>query len=64
MNNHDAHDPLGCVVMARAATEAGVIVTADIDNIYAGLTELAPRIDILITSNSFSQRIIIAGFSD
>ncbi len=35
--------------MARAATEAGAIVTADIDNIYAGLTELLLRIDILIT---------------
>lgn len=45
----EAHDPKGCAVMARAATEAGAIVTADIDNIYAGLTELLLRIDILIT---------------
>jgi sugar/nucleoside kinase (ribokinase family) len=30
----DAHDPPACVVMARAARDAGTIVTADIDNMY------------------------------
>jgi hypothetical protein len=33
--------------MAVAARVAGVIVSADIDNIYGGLSELLPSIDIL-----------------
>src|SRR5205807_8367643 len=28
----DAHDPLACAAMARAARDGGTIVTADIDN--------------------------------
>src|SRR6266480_5335936 len=49
----DAHDPLACAVMARAARAAGTIVTADIDNIYEGLPQLLPLIDLLITSSEF-----------
>ena len=49
----DAHDPPACAVMARAAREAGAIITADIDNIYEGLPELLPLIDVLITSSAF-----------
>ena len=30
----DAHDPPACVMMARAARDAGTIVSADIDNNY------------------------------
>jgi sugar/nucleoside kinase (ribokinase family) len=53
----DAHDPPACVAMARAARDAGTIVTADIDNIYEGLPELLPLIDVLITSSEFPQRL-------
>src|SRR5918911_3905754 len=53
----DAHDPPACARMARAAREAGAIVSADIDNIYAGLPELLPLIDILITSAGFPHRM-------
>src|SRR6476661_2142779 len=49
----DAHDPPACVRMAQAARAAGTIVSADIDNIYDGLPELLPLIDILITSAEF-----------
>lgn len=58
----DAHDPAACAVMARAAHDAGAIVTADIDNIYEGLPELLPQIDVLITSAEFPHRLI--GISD
>jgi len=58
----DAHDPPACAVMARAAHESGAIVTADIDNIYEGLPELLPLIDVLITSSSFPHRV--TGISD
>ena len=53
----DAHDPPACALMARAARAAGTIVTADIDNVYEGLPELLPLIDVLITSAAFPQRL-------
>ena len=53
----DAHDPPACAVMARAARASGTIVTADIDNIYEGLPELLPLIDVLITSSEFPYRL-------
>ena len=58
----DAHDPPACAAMARAARDAGTIVTSDIDNIYEGLPELLPLIDVLITSSEFPQRL--TGISD
>ena len=58
----DAHDPPACAVMARAARDAGAIVTADIDNIYEGLPDLLPLVDVLITSAEFPHRL--TGISD
>ena len=58
----DAHDPPACAKMARAARNAGTIVTADIDNDYEGLPELLPLIDVLITSSEFPHRL--TGISD
>jgi sugar/nucleoside kinase (ribokinase family) len=53
----DAHDPPACARMARMAHAAGVVVSADIDNIYEGLPELLPLIDILIASTEFPHRL-------
>jgi len=53
----DAHDPPACVRVAQAARESGTIVSADIDNVYDGLPELLPLIDILIGSKEFPQRV-------
>lgn len=53
----DAHDPPACVRMAQAARAQGTLVSADIDNIYEGLPELLPLIDILVTSREFPQRL-------
>lgn len=53
----DAHDPPACVRLAQAARRAGTIVSADIDNIYEGLTELLPLIDVLISSKEFPHRL-------
>lgn len=58
----DAHDPPACAVMAKAAREAGAIVTADIDNVYEGLPALLPLIDVLIVSSQFPHRL--TGISD
>lgn len=53
----DAHDPPACARLAREARAAGTIVSADIDNIYAGLAELLPLIDVLISSGEFPTRL-------
>ena len=53
----DAHDPPACVRIAQAAKEAGTIVSADIDNVYGGLPELLPLIDIMIGSKEFPGRV-------
>ena len=58
----DAHDPPACAAMARTARDTGAIVTCDIDNIYEGLPELLPLIDVLITSSEFPHRL--TGISD
>jgi sulfofructose kinase len=53
----DAHDPPAGARMAQAARAEGTIVTADVDNIYDGLTELLPLIDVLIASKEFPHRL-------
>ena len=53
----DAHDPAAGARVAREARAAGTVVSADIDNIYDGLPELLPLIDILITSKEFPRRL-------
>jgi sugar/nucleoside kinase (ribokinase family) len=53
----DAHDPPACARLAEAARAAGTIVSADIDNIYEGLPELLPLVDILISSKEFPHRL-------
>jgi len=53
----DAHDPPACTRMALAARAEHTIISADIDNIYDGLPELLPLIDILLTSREFPHRL-------
>ncbi len=58
----DSHDPLACARMAQAARAAGTIVSADIDNVYEGLPELLPLIDVLISSKEFPR--MLTGIDD
>ena len=58
----DSHDPPACARMARAARAAGTIVSADIDNVYEGLPELLPLIDVLISSKEFPR--LLTGLTD
>ncbi len=53
----DAHDPPACARVAREAKESGAVVSLDVDNIYAGLPELLPLVDILISSKEFPRRL-------
>lgn len=53
-----AHDPAACVRMARAAREQGLIVSADIDNVFPNIAELLPLVDICITSAGFPENFL------
>jgi sugar/nucleoside kinase (ribokinase family) len=53
----DAHDPRACACLAREARAGGTIVTLDIDNIYEGLEELLPHVDVLVSSKEFPRRL-------
>lgn len=53
----DGHDPPACARVAKVARETGTIVSADIDNVYDGLPELLPLIDIMIGSKEFPRRV-------
>ncbi|HEX8738397.1 MAG TPA: carbohydrate kinase family protein [Pyrinomonadaceae bacterium] len=52
------HDALACARMARAAREAGAIVSIDIDNLFEGIEQLLPLIDIFISSEEFPERLV------
>lgn len=51
---HDAH---ACVRMARRAKETGTIVSLDVDNVFEGLEELLPLVDLMIASAEFPERL-------
>lgn len=53
----DAHDPPACTRLAREARASGTVVSLDIDNIYPGLEELLPHVDVLISSKEFPRRL-------
>ncbi|MBC7930995.1 MAG: carbohydrate kinase family protein, partial [Rubrivivax sp.] len=57
----DAHDPRACARLAREARAGGTIVSLDIDNIYDGLAELLPHVDLLISSKEFPKRLTGVG---
>lgn len=58
----DSHDPPACARMAKAARATGTIVSADIDNVYDGLPDLLPLIDVLISSKEFPR--FLTGIED
>ena len=53
----DGHPPAPAAVAARWAREAGVLVTADLDNIYPGVEDLLASVDYLMASREFPSRL-------
>lgn len=49
----DGHDTAATAQAARWAREAGIPVTADVDNIYPGLDDLLTGVDYLVSSETF-----------
>ena len=56
------HDAEACIRMAKAASEDGVIVSIDVDNVFEGIDELLPLVDICIASAEFPEKLV--GFAD
>ena len=54
----DGHDTAAATLAARWAREAGVLVTADLDETYEGIHELLSNIDYLIVNHDFPFRLI------
>ena len=52
----DGHDTAAATLAARWAREAGVLVTADLDDTYPGVHELLENIDFLIVNHDFPFR--------
>jgi sugar/nucleoside kinase (ribokinase family) len=53
----DGHDCAGATQAARWAREAGIQVTADLDNKYPGVEGLLENVDYAITSREFPARL-------
>lgn len=56
------HDTQAAIEMAKTARKNGVVVSIDIDNVFDGIEQLLPLIDICIASASFPSKFI--GTSD
>lgn len=52
------HDARACLLMARRAKAENTIVSLDADNVFDGINELLPHIDILISSIEFPEKIV------
>lgn len=51
------HDAAACVKLAKAAKQNGAVISLDIDNIFEGVEELLPLVDILIASKDLPSRL-------
>ncbi len=52
------HDALACVRLAREAKKHGAIISIDIDNIFDGVLEMIPLVDIFISSREFPAKLL------
>lgn len=52
------HDARACLRLARRAKETGTLVSCDVDNIFDGIEELLPQVDILISSVEFPEKLV------
>lgn len=52
------HDALVCARMAAAAKRGGAVVSIDIDNLFDGIENLLPLIDVFISSEGFPEKLL------
>lgn len=51
------HDAQACIRMATEAKVHGAVISLDIDNIFDGVEDLLPLVDICIASEEFTQKL-------
>jgi sulfofructose kinase len=52
------HDALACARLAREAKDHGAIISIDIDNIFEGVLEMIPLVDVFISSREFPEKLL------
>jgi sugar/nucleoside kinase (ribokinase family) len=52
------HDTQACIAMAKTARRSGTIVSLDVDNVFDGISDLLPLVDVLIVSSEFPGKLI------
>jgi sulfofructose kinase len=52
------HDAPACGRLAREARKHGAAVSIDIDNIFAGIEEMIPLVDVFISSREFPEKLL------
>jgi sugar/nucleoside kinase (ribokinase family) len=52
------HDARACYTLARAAKDAGAVISIDIDNIFEGIDQVLPLVDIFVSSAAFPERLV------
>ena len=52
------HDARACVRLASEAKRAGTVVSIDLDNVFPGVEELLPLVDVLVASADLSGRML------
>ncbi len=55
------HDTRACIKLAQAAKNKGVLVSIDIDNVFDGIGELLPFVDVLLASSDFPKTFLGIG---
>lgn len=51
------HDAEACLILAKEAKQQGVVISADIDNLFPGAEELFSFVDIFIASADFPSKL-------
>jgi sulfofructose kinase len=52
------HDALACARLAREAKKHDAIISIDIDNIFDGILEMIPLVDVFISSREFPEKLL------
>ena len=52
------HDAPACRRMAQRAKAGGAIVSSDVDNVFDGIGELLPHVDVMICSAEFPEKLV------
>jgi len=52
------HDARACERMARKARAENTVVSIDADNVFDGINELLPQVDILVSSIDFPEKLV------